>query len=66
MSQALFKRSLEIVEVDLEVVKPSTLSKAKKSIHKSKQQKDSIMNLIPENQRLTCYTRDTKSKTKRE
>lgn len=64
MSQALLKRSLEILEADLEPVKQSASSKAKKPINKSKQ-KDSVMNLMPESQRLTCYTRDIKNKTKR-
>lgn len=63
MSQALLKRSLDILEADLETTKPSTSSKAKKSNIKSKQ-RNSIMDLIPESQRLTCYTRDSKNKTK--
>lgn len=64
MSQALFKRSLEIMERDFETTKSPTSSKAKKSNVKTKQ-KDSVMDLIPESQRLTCYIRDAKSKTKR-
>lgn len=64
MSQALLKRCLEIVESDLAPAKSSTSSNATKSSHKSKKN-DSIMDLIPESQRLTCYTRDTKTKTKR-
>lgn len=64
MSQALLKRSLDILESDLDAAKPSKLSKPKKSNIKPKQGK-SIMDLIPESQRLTCYTRDRKNKTKR-
>lgn len=66
MSHSLLKRSLQIVEGDLETV---TAAKKSNPFAGKKNQnltnKNSILDLIPENQRLTCYTKVGNNKKKR-
>lgn len=70
MSLSLLKRSLQIVEEDIDVGARQDKKKKKAAPNskstKGREDKGSIINLIPENQRLTVYERDHKSKGKRE
>lgn len=66
MSRSLLKRSLQLFEEDFDFGKEKANKKNEKANQKKKSiEKSSIMELIPENQRLTTTTRDRKTKEKR-
>lgn len=67
MSHALLKRSLQLLDDDLTFsnnVSKNKKPKATKDEHKNKSK--TILDLIPENQRMTSYTRDGMYKKKSE
>lgn len=67
MSLSLLKRSLQLVEENLELGNPKDKKKKEKSTEtkQKKKTKSSVIDLIPENQRLTVYERNHKGKGKR-
>lgn len=64
MSLSLLKRSLQLVEEDLDLGVPKGKKKKETSVKPTKNTKRSIIDLIPENKRLTIYEKDHKGKGK--